>query len=811
VKKITFEQKLEIIELASKLGISKTANIYNISRTAISKWKRKVKELGEESLKPKKRIKFKHPDSMDDETIEKIIQLKKTNPNYSTQKIKDVLNLKYSKVTISKKLNKHYFKNKKTVPIVDKNEVLPFSKLFLTIKSIDETILKEYTKDVPMFRIILEDKITGLSFMGLSFDKTELSIGIFADYIFNILQKTDLISEETTLYTNTKSTIIKDSILKAVANKYLIKLHLNEKYKLVKAKEFLSEQWIHSNKEVADSSKQINIALQRDLYSYEIIRNTDSLFRKFKNMSNEMILKKYGRRFYDLIYNSFPIIVNDHIKSIYNLSNNENYWNNVSLNNRKELDRIIISIKNIAFNKKKLSQLKESIELYDKILFSFDYTDNIELKIKVLKERANTLLQAGKWEGVAENLKTAFSLAKKNDDSFNIADLSRLLGQINLQKSNFEESLINFKKYIKYAKEIDNSEMLSIGYLNLGNLYFRLEKLDLSSKYFNMVLELYPYTQNNYHKMIATSDIGLIYISKNKYQKALKYLEETYSLALECKDTQEEMRALGNLGIVNYTLGKIEKSEKICNILYDSSVKLGNKLWISAALNNMFQIYIVKRDYKQAFDSCSKLLDNAKKIKNNYQIITAYNNYAEIYLKLKNKENALKSINFALKISRKIDSSVFYLDSLKRKIEIYYYNKKFSKVDFWLKKARLELDSTNIKELENSYHILELKNSLSQILTNKEMDSEIFKKMFDQLFFIIQKKEKKRNKFFSEYDYLIINYFDLFLILLELKEQNNIRKKYFKIIKEKLKKHLRKVENITGIKPNENMLELINK
>jgi len=798
MKKISLEKKLEIIEVATEIGIVKTAKIYDVSRVSISNWIKANKESGAESLKQKERVKSKHPKSMDEEILKKIIELKKANPTYSTQKIKDVLNLKYSRVIIHKKLRSCGLLDDK-----NQNDVLdiaPFSKLFLTMKSIDKNIFKNYKDGIPQYRIVIEDKITGLYFTGLAYEKTELSIGIFTDYIFFLLKKMNLIDKDTILYTNHRSSIKKSSLLKSITNKFFVKLQINEKYKLVKAKEFLSEEWIYSNKDRSDHSRRMteNSILQGDLYSYEIIRNSETIFNKFKNKN--ILLKKHTHKFNDIIYNSFPIVVDKHIKSVYNLLDNEKYWEEVFLQNREKLDTIIVSIKNIAFSEGELYKLKRSTAIYDKILFSLDYTDNLKLKIDILKERANALLQAGKWEDAENNLNTAYSIAKKSNDKFNIADILRLLGQTNHQRS---------KKYIKYSEEINNFKMLSLGALNIGDLYFKIKKLGLALKYYKKVIVLFSETENIHHKMTAIASIGTIYFVKGEYEKAIRYLEESYSLAVEHKDKQEEMRSLGNLGVLNYTLGDIRKSEEIFIILYENSVEMQNQLWISSSLNNLLKIYITKRDYGQSLNYCTKLLANAKKMNNKYHLIMAYGNYAGIYLELKKYDSALKYIDIAIKISGRMDNSIFYLDTLLKKNVIYYKSGNYNKVKILIEKAKDRLNEINSQDLIINYHLFELKNNIFLELKNKTPDFNSIKIYFEEFYLILSKNDKKRNKLFSDYSYLIKNYYDLYLILLNLPEKNVVKKNHMKIIGGKISKYLQKNKEITKIDPDPEILATI--
>ena len=807
MKKISYDDKLEIISISKKIGISKAAKLYGVSRISISNWIKKIKTEGENSLEQAKRVESNHPEKMDAKTEKEIIDLKKSNPKLSAQKIKDILNLQYSRAVISKKIkqSQEYIKFEKKQIL---NEKTPFTKLFLSIKTIDEKILKQYDESLPSYRIVIEDKVTGIFFSGLTYERTDLSISIFVDYIFSLLQKNDLINNESILYIYGKSGNQENSFLHELASKYSVKLQHNKKYRLAEGKKVLEEQWIQSNKDKNKIQSQVEIFLG-DIYSYKIIKNYEAIYKKYRKDDKCIILKEYADLFNTVIFNSFPIIVDKYIRSIYNKKNKDQYWDNVFIENSKKLDSVILSIKNIAFNEKKSFKLKRSIDLYDKILFSLDYTENISLKIDILKERANTILQIGNWKEAEKDLQKAFSLSKKIKDKENLAIISKLFGSVYLQSNDYKRSLAYHKKFIAYSKETKNTKQLSTGYANLGGLYFNLRKMNLALKYHNKSLELFDETDDLNLKLSSLAAIGTIYYLKEKYYKALKYLEESYSLAKKHNFKQIEMSSLGNLGFINFRLGKINKSEEICNILYQNSIEINNKLWMSSTLNNLVNINVVKRDFGKAIKYSIKFNENAEKLDNKAHIITGLVNYSEIYMELKKYDIALEYIDKAKDIAEKIENLPLYLEVILKKIIIYYHWNKFLDANNIVIENSSKFEEVKISSLLDEYKYIKLKLDLSLLLENKNYDRHEFENKFIDLYLFIDKESRKRDKIFTDYEKLIRDYFDLYKILLKSSETSDTRIKYLQEIGNKLLKYLRINEEITGVDADDGIVGLV--
>lgn len=84
----SFESRLEMVGYAGGNGIGKTGRHYRTARLAVRKWTRRYKEEGLNGLRDKPRAPHRIPHKRSKETEGRVIELRKTHPAWSPERIK---------------------------------------------------------------------------------------------------------------------------------------------------------------------------------------------------------------------------------------------------------------------------------------------------------------------------------------------------------------------------------------------------------------------------------------------------------------------------------------------------------------------------------------------------------------------------------------------------------------------------------------------------------------------------------------------------------------------------------------------------
>ena len=217
-----------IISISNEIGISKTAELFNLSRTTIHDWKKRYKENGFEGLQNKSRENQNSKNKMPENVVKKIFKLKAKNPKISAKMIKDTLNLNQSLSTIYYKLQNFdqsisNFEKKVAFGIPKKKSV--FKDFFVSIKKIQYK--RNLKNNLPKYIILLEEKYTSIVFSSFSYERTSISIAIFLEYFIESIKQVNLGSNYNFYLSGAIKISSNDPIIQIIRDKFQYNLILN--------------------------------------------------------------------------------------------------------------------------------------------------------------------------------------------------------------------------------------------------------------------------------------------------------------------------------------------------------------------------------------------------------------------------------------------------------------------------------------------------------------------------------------------------------------------------------------------------------
>jgi len=241
---------------------------------------------------------------------------------------------------------------------------------------------------------------------------------------------------------------------------------------------------------------------------------------------------------------------------------------------------------------------------------------------------------------------------KKDNNEF-----YKIKGNQHYIKENYQQSLINYKKYLK--KNSQDFEVL----FNVGRIYSLIKKYEIGLNYYEKCLSLLPKNKN------ILINISSIYIKIKDYDKAIESINKIdqnekndaiiyYNLALcyEKKLNFEDainyykislnlnksfVDALSNCGNCFSNIGQYKEAIK----MYEEALLLVKEKDSLEILLNLASTYADLEDYNKAVEIYDKILSI------NSKHALALNNKANTLTSLKKFKKAIESYDAALKIS----------------------------------------------------------------------------------------------------------------------------------------------------------------
>ena len=335
-----------------------------------------------------------------------------------------------------------------------------FEKMELSVKKIKFNQNNISNKELPLYKITIIDLVSEVVFEGYAYEKIDLNIAIFTDYVFSILLSEGFVLENSKMYlssffTSSKKSFLNDDIAKEYKVRFLKKE--NSKYSN-KNQAFIKTEIFNDKKDFITKAR-----------AYHLIQN-------LKKLKNKNLSKNDKKKNEKLIYKILPIICDDYLgnfkQKYFFESSNKNEIYTYDSNDYIETERSLLYLKD-KYEKERTKVIKqdEILENYQIIHDAFKYINNYKEQILVALQIAHINLSLANKECAEIYLKRALKLSNKKNILEYLPSIYQLLGYKSLISMEFKKASYYYNKHLK--KSLDNNNKIEIGiaYLNLNMLY----------------------------------------------------------------------------------------------------------------------------------------------------------------------------------------------------------------------------------------------------------------------------------------------------------------------------------------------------
>ncbi len=197
---------------------------------------------------------------------------------------------------------------------------------------------------------------------------------------------------------------------------------------------------------------------------------------------------------------------------------------------------------------------------------------------------------------------TGYRISKKENDPEGTAENVAALGDFYVIKNNLEEAKIHYTIAVENFKKIDRPFDVAQISLIIGNI-------NLTQNNYIDALQLYQEsldssTENNFDLLIPHlyNNLGTLYLQLEDYDDAQIYFEKAYNLYIEKGDEYNAAQSLSNISDIKSSLGDYE--EAVSGYLDVIRMFSISENWedIAMAYNAISEIYFASQDYKKAED-----------------------------------------------------------------------------------------------------------------------------------------------------------------------------------------------------------------
>jgi len=172
--------------------------------------------------------------------------------------------------------------------------------------------------------------------------------------------------------------------------------------------------------------------------------------------------------------------------------------------------------------------------------------------------------------------------------------------------SNTDSALYYVEKAIKLSDEMGNLRCQSKSYSQRATVFYFKGDLDKSISDYLAALKIDEQLKDSVGISSDLMNIGSVYFNLNKYNQALQYYQESYKLNGLIKDTVEMSTALSNIGAIYLKQNELElglEAFKEC-LIVSKEPRIRANLY-----QNIAHIYIENKDYENSLINLQKALN----------------------------------------------------------------------------------------------------------------------------------------------------------------------------------------------------------
>ncbi len=660
--KYPIEFKKEVCEHAKDESIISASLVYNVDRNTISRWIKKYDQFGIDGFITKRNDTQKK--KLDDATLRKIIRYKKNNPKITYSELREQFNLKCSNSLISRKLKKFQPKKQKNI---NRNC------LYLLLKTVHHDGVEKYNKSLYQFTIY--SSLGKIVFLGFSRRKDSISICLFIrkglDFLKTIFK-----------YKNVSKIITKINFL--VQHEY---------NKIVKSSHNVTLKILNNVK----NNKLLQIIC--DYNSKDIEGVMFESYNNYFNNINSSVLKNM------LIT---PHINIDKLKYI---EEGSVEWDSYTLpyETKETLYKVLNDIEKSGDKVATDFNDAEAKDLYEKVYTALISLrdSNKELQIELLLKKAKLFFHSGQYQVALMLYRDITRFAKENNFKKELGSAYYLLGIIYSVYHNKKGGLRYFKKsknvleglvskeckcyyyrtvvrknlwvrdftrtiklnklYYRYAKEINNKELVGNS-LNIdGVIFYYQEKYKKSEKAFTKAKEYYINSGNMHGACYSLSTLLNIYsyVFEKKYSTLEVLLNELKMISNKINKPFVSFEVNYKLGIFYYNKSKYDIAEKLLYQSLPGNKKFSYKELYLSNLYYLGRVLHITGKSGSAVRFLNLLIEEARNMGNSLYVLYSHRILAKIFYERKDYNRSLSELNKIIKFSKKLNKFYITADSHK--------------------------------------------------------------------------------------------------------------------------------------------------
>ncbi|WP_448569323.1 diguanylate cyclase [Thalassotalea ganghwensis] len=291
-----------------------------------------------------------------------------------------------------------------------------------------------------------------------------------------------------------------------------------------------------------------------------------------------------------------------------------------------------------------------------------------------------------------------------------VAELYYAKGYAIENLGDYDKAIQNYERGLEIAESVGDKKNIATGLINLGAMYYQVEKFDRALIVFNDALNIASKTEDAELLGYVYSELGILYSYLYEEEKSKNFFQKSYEHYLKAGKIYYAYNSLFMIGQFHALNKNYEQAIAINKEIVEHASEIGNLELVASAYSGLAWSYILKEDSnpEAAYHYMQIAEQYAQQSERHEAPLTFGLNKAFFLFELKKYDEALDTASDLEKLineDEKLVNTWSKYDLLYLKSEVYYkkesYQQAYNAQKQFLEFAFEIRDRSNYKEVED--------------------------------------------------------------------------------------------------------------
>jgi tetratricopeptide (TPR) repeat protein len=283
------------------------------------------------------------------------------------------------------------------------------------------------------------------------------------------------------------------------------------------------------------------------------------------------------------------------------------------------------------------------------------------------------------------------------------------------------------------------NEQIAISYNLLGNIEWEKSQFDEAIGYYQKALKIFEESENYYRAAFIYFQIGNVALGKKSFEKAILYYQKSLNIFEDIGDLYKVVNIYNNLGLVAKEQQKFDNAITFFVKAIQIYKEIGDEYSSAASYHNLGVIAEQQGKLEDAMNFYYKSLQIKESTENYYRAASDYHNLGNVALKQQKFDDAIAYSQKALQVYEAAGDKYNMTDVYFQLGRALHEQQQFDKAIEYYKKAFLDYQnfqewykaSITLVQWGNALEIQEKWKEALQIYTHFIIDSEHIQELMD--------------------------------------------------------------------------------